>query len=280
MTPQLRNILLSAVAATVLAVVPQGEARAGSATVAFGQASAAEIARRLNGLEAEIASIRAATGVQGGGALGASALTRLNEIEQELRVLTRDVEELRFRIDRIAEDATRRFGDIEFRLTELEGGDIGALGETPVVGSLGGGSVDGGTAPLGPEVTVAERVELDRAIREVQQGRSDLAEERLRAFITAYPDSPLAGEARYWIGETQFIRGNFSAAAKAYLEGYNASVAERDAAGNLLKLGVSLGRLGQRQEACLTLEEVARRFPGESRTVDEARGEAARLSCG
>jgi hypothetical protein len=62
-------------------------------------------------------------------------LQRLNTLEAELSEALGLVETLEFRVVQIADDATRRIGDLEFRLTELEGGDTGSLG-TPV--PLGG----------------------------------------------------------------------------------------------------------------------------------------------
>ena len=53
----------------------------------------------------------------------ATALTRLDQLQEELERLTNRVDVLSNDVSRIVEDATNRVGDIEFRLTELEGGD-------------------------------------------------------------------------------------------------------------------------------------------------------------
>lgn len=266
-----RALLLGIAAASLIA-------GAASAQSWSAQRSDQELEYRLELLDGEIQALRQELGVSGravpGGGSSAEVLRRLSEIEVELRRLTGEVERLRFRVDQVSEDAARRFGDIEFRLTELEGGDVAALPATPA--PLGGGT----SAPAAPQVSVSEQRALDDGIRLVQQGRFRDADVALGGFLQDYPNSPLLPRAHYWMGESSFVRGNFSRAARAYLAGYNANENGADAPDNLMKLGVSLARLGQRQEACLTLAEVSRRFPRADRAVSEAESEAARLSCG
>jgi tol-pal system protein YbgF len=236
-------------------------------------------------IDAELADIRARLGVApaagsktgAGTGGGGDATLRLDRLEAELRQLTGKIEQMAFEQRSVAEDAARRFGDIEFRLTELEGGDISAL---PPVQPLGGGGAADVVA-AGPEVSISERNDLDRAIKDVEQGRFDLGEDRLRGFLTSYPGSPLEGEALYWLGESQFVRGAFQNAARSYLDGYKANRASASAPLNLYRLGVTLGRLGQINEACRTLLEVGKQFPtGPADILSGATTELSTLNCG
>ncbi len=132
-----------------------------------------------------------------------------------------------------------------------------------------------------PEVSVSERGDLDRAIEDVRKGRFDQGEDRLRQFLNAYPGSPLEGEAFYWLGESQFIRGAFQNAARSFLDGYNRNRTGASAPGNLYRLGATLARLGQVSEACLTLKEVRKQFPsGPADVLDAADAESRSLNCG
>jgi tol-pal system protein YbgF len=249
-----------------------------------GAGSADDLQYRLSIIDAQLADIRARLGVApstGGGApatgAGSDAILRLNRLEAEIRMLTGKIEQMEFEQRSVAEDATRRFGDIEFRLTELEGGDISILAPVQPLGGGGTGSV----VAAGPEVSISERGDLDRAIEDVKQGRFDLGEDRLRGFLTAYPGSPLEAEALYWLGESQFVRGAFQNAARSYLNGYNADRGSAIASKNLYRLGVTLGRLGQLNEACLTLREVRNQFPtGPADTLNAADAESSALNCG
>lgn len=211
--------------------------------------STREMLNRLDALEAEILALRARLG----GATGTVAAPPAS-LESEIQRLTGKVEELENQVRRIADDARRRFDDIEFRLTELEGGDISAIVPSA---PLGGGL----TVDTGPQVAVSERTALNRAIEDVRQGRYDLGNQRLQDFIRTYQGSPLIGEAQFWYGQSLAQTGNFGAAARSHLNGFNANQVGAFAARNMLELGVNLGRLGQRREACLTLREVRVRFP-------------------
>ena len=246
-----------------------------------GAQSADELRGRLGTIERELAEIRSRLGMSanraGRGAMG-DVIVRLDRIEEQIRELTGRLERLEFAQRRVAEDAARRFSDIEFRLTELEGGDVSNLAPVPPLGGVGGQQ---GAEQAQSAVSVSERSDLDRAIEDVRQGRYDLAEDRLRGFLTDYPESPLEGEALYWLGQSQFTRGAFQAAARSYLDGYKADRNGSAGIRNLYRLGVTLGRLGQVNEACLTLREVTRQYPqGPAEVLDGAREEADALGCG
>ncbi|CCQ73319.1 tol-pal system protein YbgF [Magnetospira sp. QH-2] len=80
------------------------------------------------------------------------------------------------------------------------------------------------------------------------------AETALKAFIDKYDDSsePLVGNARYWLGETYYVRSDFVSAAKTFFEGYNKHPKGNKAPDTLLKLGMALANLGKPKEACGT----------------------------
>jgi len=197
-------------------------------------------------------------------------------LEAEIQRLTAAVEQLQNAQRRLAADLTRRLGDIEFRLNELEGNPTGGT-----VRPLDGGNLTGPAIDEGPSVSVSERGDLDRAIKDVKQGRFDQAEDRLRRFVVTYPRGPLLGEAWYWLGEGQFVRGIHAEAARSYLNGYNADRRGEHAARNLFRLGVTLGQLGQINEACLTLREVRVQFPSAPDGIPgKADAEADSLACG
>ncbi len=250
---------------------------------------------RLGILDAEMADIRARLEALGGGApaprapgsgAGAGeAMVRLDRLEAELRRLTGMVEELQFQQRRIAEDAARRLGDIEFRVTELEGGDVGQLAPQEPLGGTGQARPPAAADPE-PRVAAAPaparsgpRTDLDLAIADIQQGRFDQGEDRLRDYIAANPDGPRTAEAQFWLGRSRFVRGDFAEAARRHLAGYNVDRAGPAAARNLLQLGVSLGRLGQVSEACLTLREVRNQFPNDRDVLNAADAERDSLAC-
>jgi tol-pal system protein YbgF len=87
------------------------------------------------------------------------------------------------------------------------------------------------------------------------------AEGAFRGLVRAYPDDPLAGTAQYWIGETYFVRGQYKNAADAFLKGYKKYKSSEKAPDTLLRLGMALAELGQKDAACSALNELRVKYP-------------------
>jgi tol-pal system protein YbgF len=106
------------------------------------------------------------------------------------------------------------------------------------------------------------------------------AEQALRAFVRQHPDSALAGNAQFWLGETYYARGQYRAAASAFAAGYQRYPKGPKAADDLLKLGMSLARADERHSACLAFAQLDHDFPHSSLARERARAEKKRLDCG
>jgi len=250
----------------------------------------ADIRQELSVIWVEIQNLKRELSTSGGpqaNIQGTSIPDRVNSIEGELTRLISRTEELSNRIDRIVADGTNRIGDLEFRLVELEGGDVSQLGETT---TLGGGSMPAVTAPTlappmptapgsggGPELAMGEQADFDRAKGALDRGEFELAAADLARFTQVYPGSPLSGEAHFWRGEALSALGDQSGAARAYLDSFSGDPQGMMAADALLQLGLALDRLGQRQESCVMLGEVTVRFPSSAASME---AQAARGSMG
>jgi tol-pal system protein YbgF len=106
------------------------------------------------------------------------------------------------------------------------------------------------------------------------------AEQALRAFVRQHPDSRLAGNAQFWLGETYYARGQYSAAASAFAEGYRRYPTGPKATEDLLKLGMALARAGERHNACLAFAQLDHAFPHSGGFVKtRATAERKRLDC-
>lgn len=243
-----------------------------------GSSSKEDLLYRLQILDAEIADIRARLGgAAGGGTTRPITGGGNGAMEAELRRLTAQVERVEQAQRALRADLQRRLGDIEFRLNELEGVPNDGSGEIKLDGDVGRGGDRVAAAPVG----AAERGDLDRAIRDIEKGRFDQGEDRLRRFINSFKGSPLVGEAYYWLGESLFVRGIHADAAQSYLTGYRASPKGSHAPHNLYRLGVTLGRVGEISAACSTLREVRTQFPNApDGLVEKADREADNLACG
>lgn len=285
------RFLLTACALALLA----GLSPARAETVADIQSELTKLNGQIDQLRQELVKTGSAKGLP---VAPATALTRLDQLEAELRRLTNQYDVLANDIRRIVEDASNRAGDMEFRLTELEGGDTAALGKpAPLGGGLTsaappparGGHAPAGTAPApvaggaadsgeAPELAVSEKGDFDAAVAAAQSGDNAKAAALFSTFLDTYPGGPLASEAQYRRGDALGATNDWRGAARSYLDSFSGAPEGPLAPKALFKLGASLGKLGQTEEACLTLAEVVSRYPGDAVASDVA-AERRALSC-
>ncbi|MEM6797530.1 MAG: tol-pal system protein YbgF, partial [Acidobacteriota bacterium] len=101
----------------------------------------------------------------------------------------------------------------------------------------------------------------DRAYGLFHDKRYAEAESEFAAFLERSPQSHLADNAQFWIGECRFARGDFSSALQAFGATVDRYPHGNKVADALLKAGKSLVALGQKQQAISTYEELVTRFP-------------------
>ncbi|WP_170545164.1 tol-pal system protein YbgF [Ruegeria arenilitoris] len=251
------------------------------------QQTLADIRQELTVLHVEVQRLKrefSTTGSPAPNLSGSSVLERVDAIEAELQRLTRQTEQLNQRVQNIVTDGTNRIGDLEFRLVELEGGDLSTLGETS---TLGGDTQITAAAPATPttppvieqgELAVGEQADFDAAAQALAEGNFQAAADQFAQFDTSYPGSPLAPEANLKRGQALEGLGDTREAARAFLASFTGDSEGVFAPEALFELGAALGRLGQTDQACITLSEVGVRFPS-SATVSAATQEMASLGC-
>ena len=97
-------------------------------------------------------------------------------------------------------------------------------------------------------------------------GDYETAEFALKEFIDKNKDHDLAGSAQYWYGETFRIRQLYSDAATAYLDGYQNYPKSKKAPDNLLKLGITMVQLGEKDQGCKMINGL-KEYPKASKSV-------------
>lgn len=244
--------------------------------------SLADIRQDLNILYVEIQRLKGELSTTQGPSVSVAAgsiLDRVQNIETELKRLTALSEELQFRVERVVQDGTNRVGDLEFRLVELEGGDISALGETTTLGGdLNYPEETQDPMEDAPELAIGERADFDMAQKSFDEGRYGDAVQILNRFSQSYPDSPLAAEAMVLRGASHESSGDYKSAARAYLESFSTFPKSPVAPKALVSLGNALVLLGQTDAGCQTLSQVDIRFPG-SEYAQQAIARMTELQC-
>ena len=143
----------------------------------------------------------------------------------------------------------------------------------------GNGSVDPDaieTVSLAPESPEALYERSNESLLRRQFGD---AEAGFSSFVSKYPDHSLAGSAQYWLGETYYAQGDFRQAAQNFLHGYKSYPKSRRAPDSLLKLGISLNKLGQTQQACAAFGAIGGEFPNAVDAKKRAQAESKRAGC-
>ena len=248
----------------------------------------ADIRQQLSVLYVEMQHLKrelSTTGSAGTIVTGATTLERVDVIERQLQVLTGKTEQLQHRVERVVTDGTNRIGDLEFRLVELEGGDLSQLGETTTLGGdvdslppTGGGDDTGSGDGAPTELAVGEETDFNRAMTALDAGEFGAAADQFATFVQTYPGSPLEAEAHLRRGQALEGKTDLTGAARAFLEAYSGAPQAGTAPEALFRLGKSLGALGQTNEACVTLNEVGVRYPG-SEHQTAAQSEMVTLQC-
>jgi tol-pal system protein YbgF len=114
----------------------------------------------------------------------------------------------------------------------------------------------------------------------MKQAQYPAAEAAFKEFVAAHPKDQMAGNAQYWLGETYYARGKYLEAASAFAEGYKRYPKNAKTPDVLLKLGMSLARADQKQNACVALAKLGEEFPQATTSVRQrAASEMKKLGC-
>jgi tol-pal system protein YbgF len=168
------------------------------------------------------------------------------------------------------------FGAVTVAPDEGRKDEIGRILEPSAQGS----QVAAAGPPGGAPAEVSPKQLYETAYGYLLQRDYGAAEAAFDDFLRRHPNDPLAGNAQYWLGESLYVRGQYRAAAGAFLKGYQTYSKSAKAPENLLKLAMSLNKLGQKDAACSSFQELATKFPSAPPHVKTtAQAERQRAGC-
>ena len=129
-----------------------------------------------------------------------------------------------------------------------------------------------------PEVTPEKQYEFATSFLKI--GDYNTAERAFREFVITNSSHKLAGNAQYWYAETFRIRQLYTDAASAYLEGYQKYPKSEKAPINLLKLGISLVQIGEKDQGCIMILGVKEQYPKANQSIlQKAKYEQKKFEC-
>ena len=241
-------------------------------------------------------------------------LLKLSELEEQFKILTNNFEEINFKLDKLSNRITKVQTDNQMRFQDLEKSGLGqrssaALSESKKLpGSdeaqdLGGvsesdiaatvqiqktqsvesvGTVVSETTARSEKILpdVSPENQYKFAVSFIKIGDYETAELALREFVDNNPKHKLAGNAQYWYGETFRVRQLYQDAATAYLDGYQKYPKSKKAPVNLLKLGVMLVQIGEKEQGCSMILGIKKQYPKANQSViQKAEYEKKKFNC-
>lgn len=270
--------------------------------------------RDLNTLQAQVyrggGGGKSAPSGGGDSSLNGNAYTvldgRISELEERLRDATGEMEknqnavsQLQSKLDRMQQDNEFRFKQIEDKSsasTAPAGGPPPGADVQPSGNQQGPGSppgflgrpADKGAAAVPPPAagggglpagkTAAEQYDYARGL--LQNSDYDGAAAAFKAFTVTHPQDPLAGSAAYWLGQIAYVQEHYDQAAVIFLDTYQKYPKSAHVAESLLKVGLSMGHLNKKKEACAALHRFQTEFPDASDSLKkQASAERSKQGC-
>jgi len=245
-------------------------------------------------------------------------LLKLSEIENQFQMLTNKFEEINFKLDKLSNRLSKVQADNQLRFQDLEtvfssenndkkivkkiesDENLPGSSQPQDLGSISYKDTNSNettqkiqsvdtTATIVTETFQAEEKILPNESPEKQYefatsflkvGDYSTAERAFNEFVNINPDHKLAGNAQYWYAETFRIRQLYTDAASAYLEGYQKYPKGEKAPINLLKLGVSMVQIGEKDQGCKMINGVAEQYPEAKQSViQKAKYESQKFEC-
>ncbi|MBW7470114.1 tol-pal system protein YbgF [Marinobacter sp. F4218] len=244
----MRKLLMAAVILP-FAFGQTGVALAQSSTQAF-QNSSSEAQRKANSSQAT-----------------AELFYMIQQLQGEVRRLQGQVEEQKYQIDRLKEQGRDRYIDLDQRILDLsEKVSEQPAGAAPAGGAAASAAGNAGTVTKEYRQPGAEERKEYEAIQDLirNQKNYDEAIGRLYEFIDKYPEGDLTVNAYYWLGEVYLVKPQLEQAKQAFTIVATRYPDHRKAPDAVYKLGVTLDRLGEKQEAKRRMETVIRDYPTSS----------------
>jgi len=185
----------------------------------------------------------------------------VRELRNQTEVQENEIRQLQSRVQDLTQDLDRRVRALE------RGGGAATSSVTP--------PARGAAAPaVAAPASAQEQQEYEAAFQLMKQGDYAGASRAFRTFIARYPESSLASNAQYWIGESNYFVRNFNLALKEFLKVEAQYPNSRKISDALLKIGYTYYELGEWAKARQYLQKVIDRYPN----TRNARSASSRLA--
>lgn len=240
---------------------------------------------------------------------------RMSQLENQIRDLTGQVEQREYQLRQLQQSYDAFVESTNQRLRALEGGAPAAstpsapaathvpqptapAQDTPpadttdynapynpngVAGNLGQmqtPAAPSDTVTSGRPITQNAAQAYDQAFGYLQDKNYTDAENAFQDFLKNHGTHALAANAQYWLGEAYYAQSQYTAAARTFAKAFQDYPNGQKSPDALFKLALTLDKMNKKDDACLTLAELKKRFPtGPASILRRADEESARMQC-
>jgi tol-pal system protein YbgF len=187
---------------------------------------------------------------------------QLEALRSDVRAMHNDVDQLSNSLEASRKQQRDMYADLDQRLKNLEtrGGAASAASaaagapnasSSPPAAAAGAISADSGE----------DKTAYQTAFGLLKDGQYDRAIAAFQKFLAAYPDSSLADNAQYWLGEAYYVNKSYPEAEAAFQRVVEKYPQSRKLGDALLKIGFCRYEMKQWQSAREVLGQVVTRFP-------------------
>lgn len=153
--------------------------------------------------------------------------------------------------------------------TTMPGNQLGILNNDPITGQA--------SLPVAGDSPAAH---YEQAFALLRDKNYEAAGTAFEDFLKRWPNHELSANAKYWLGESWYVRNNFERAARIFAESYQQAPKGPKGPDNLLKLALSLNGMGKKDEACLTLGQLKKEYGASTSPIlARAAQESGRIGC-
>ena len=209
----------------------------------------------------------------------ANSGSKIDTMSSQTQGLSDNLSDVQARVGKLA----TQMNDIQSTLQSIDGRLAGGAtpGSAPAPGTGGGtgtGAVPAGGPPSGGNgfssmPGISSDTLYQNALRDFTTGKYDLARQEFGDYVKQFPNTDLASNAQFYLGEISYQQGEYKDAIAQYnlvLTNYPQSYKQ---GASLLKKGLAEVEMGSKATGIRDLREVVRRFPG----TDDARRAQAKL---
>lgn len=183
---------------------------------------------------------------------------RIDEFDEDLRKFSGEIENIQHEINELKTKLNMAIQDFELRLVDLEA----KTKKNSEISNVNAQFINGELQKRKEQQVKKEKSTktlYDQALKDFNENKLDQAKEKFINFVKKHPQSNLAGNSRFWLGEIFLKQKDFLKATRQYIvlqQKYPKNIKINE---SLIKLAIALKELDQREKACKSLNKLLKK---------------------